>query len=109
MDEQHLYAAMRYVENNPVRAKMVMHAEDYTWSSARAHVVGTYDEVLSGREREVLSMQDWRSFLREADDADILDQLRKHSQTGRPLGNDAFLDNVEYLTRRVLRKNKPGP
>lgn len=33
-----LSTVMAYVENNPVRARMVSEAEDYLWSSARAHL-----------------------------------------------------------------------
>src|SRR4051794_15803990 len=40
MDEAHLMAAVRYVELNPVKAKLVRRAEDWPWSSARAHVAG---------------------------------------------------------------------
>ena len=34
LDERHLYAGMRYVENNPVRARIVKKADEYRWSSA---------------------------------------------------------------------------
>ena len=37
MDEGHYWAAIRYVERNPIRAGMVRRAEDYRWSSARVH------------------------------------------------------------------------
>ena len=39
MDEAYLYAAVRYVESNPVKAGIVIKAEDYPWSSARARVL----------------------------------------------------------------------
>jgi hypothetical protein len=35
LDEKHLYAAVRYVENNPVKAGVVKKAEDYACSSGR--------------------------------------------------------------------------
>ena len=38
MDDTYLLRALRYVENNPVRARIVKRAEDHPWSSARAHV-----------------------------------------------------------------------
>jgi putative transposase len=47
LDERHLYAAIRYVETNPVRARIVKNAEDYRWSSACAHVRGKKDKVLA--------------------------------------------------------------
>ena len=47
MDEIYLVRTLRYVENNPVRAGMVERAWDYLWSSARHHVKGVEDAVLS--------------------------------------------------------------
>ena len=109
MDEAHLYAAVRYVERNPVRAKMVVRAEDYQWSSAQAHVFEREDTCLSGDERVVLAIDDWKAYLRDEDDKAYLRAFRKSSRTGRPLGNDSFIDKLEALTGRVLRKQKPGP
>ena len=37
LDEPYLWAALRYVERNPVRARIVRKAENYMWSSAAAH------------------------------------------------------------------------
>ena len=37
LDEVYVWAAVRYVERNPVRAKMVRKAENYPWSSAAGH------------------------------------------------------------------------
>ena len=45
MDEDHLIAAIRYVALNPVRAKLVVQAEDWPWSSARAHLAGLDDAL----------------------------------------------------------------
>jgi putative transposase len=36
--ERYLMACLRYVDLNPVRARLVKHAQDYAWSSYRAHV-----------------------------------------------------------------------
>jgi len=44
--DKYLWAVARYIEQNPVRAKMVERAEDYSYSSARAHVNGSEDAVL---------------------------------------------------------------
>jgi putative transposase len=37
------------------------------------------------------------------------DSLRIHSKTGRPLGNEDFLDTVEKITGRKVKPKKPGP
>lgn len=47
MDEDHLVAAIRYVSLNPVRARLVERAEDWPWSSVRAHLNGRDDGVVT--------------------------------------------------------------
>jgi hypothetical protein len=38
LDDKHLYRAIRYIERNPVRAKIAKEAGKYEWSSARDHL-----------------------------------------------------------------------
>jgi hypothetical protein len=38
-NHNHVYAAVSYIKNNPVRAKIVENAIDYQWSSAKSHVL----------------------------------------------------------------------
>jgi len=38
MYERYLLVAARYIELNPVRARLVTDPIAYTWSSARAHI-----------------------------------------------------------------------
>ncbi len=47
MDEDHLMAAARYVALNPVRARLVARADDWRWSSARAHLQGRDDGLVT--------------------------------------------------------------
>jgi putative transposase len=107
LDEPHLLAAVRYVERNPVTAGLVERAEDYPWSSARAHVWGLPDPVLT---RHVLTerITDWATFLRSAEDDPLGQRLHQHASIGRPLGSRAFLEHLEQLTGRRLRRGRPG-
>ncbi len=47
LDDDYLWAALRYVERNPVRAKMVRKAENYHWSSAGGHCGLRPDSLLT--------------------------------------------------------------
>lgn len=49
MDEDHLAAAVRYVSLNPVRAGLAKRAEDWEWSSVRAHLAGQDDRLVKVR------------------------------------------------------------
>jgi putative transposase len=111
LDDAHLWAAVRYVENNPVRAGMVKRAEDYPWSSAKAHCAGKHDPVLADGLPLVEAVEDWRAWLREPfEDEDArYDAIRRHTHTGRPCGAPAFLDHLERLTSRILHHKPRGP
>jgi len=45
LDEIHLLACARYIEMNPVRAKLVKDPTHWTWSSAFAHSNGGEDKL----------------------------------------------------------------
>jgi putative transposase len=108
LDEAYLYAAVRYVERNPVEAKLVRRAEAYLWSSARSHVHGFSDPVLS-RSFLTEEIRDWAVFLQEGGDGRFGQVASQHGSTGRPLGSDRFLAGLEQQTGRYLRRRRPGP
>jgi len=106
MDEIHLLQAVRYVELNPVRAKLCDRAQDWKWSSARAHVTGNDDQLV--KVKPLLErVNNWPAYLTDCSDFD--NELRKHTRTGRPIGERDFLLQIEALTGRRVRKKKPGP
>lgn len=110
LDERHLYAAIRYIENNPVRAKIAERPHEYKWSSAKAHVYGGNDSVLASDCYLVKEIKDWLSYLTERDDKTLIDNIRKNSKTGRPCGDETFIQKIEgVLGRRLnaLPKGRP--
>jgi REP-associated tyrosine transposase len=109
LDEPHFWSAIRYVECNPVRAGMVRWAEDYEWSSARAHCIGTIDSLLDPDWPGVHQVPNWSSWLRDDENPDVLSQNRSHSFTGRPCGDSNFIRIAERNTGRRLTRQKPGP
>ena len=108
MDEPYLVAAARYVELNPVRAKLVAEPATFRWSSASAHVNGLDDMLVKVRPLLKL-VADWRAFLEGGRKENEIRELRRHERTGRPLGSDTFLRQVEGQVGRVLHRLKPGP
>ena len=109
MDDQYLYAAVRYVEKNPVKAKLVERAEHYAWSSAKAHVKRSEDPLLS-RFYLVDEIKDWSSYLLEDERKSMSyeKQIQVHLRTGRPLGTEGFIQKIEEVTQRGLYKKKAG-
>jgi putative transposase len=108
LDEPYLLTAARYIELNPVRAGLVKTASRYRWSSAAAHVRGR-DDVLV-RVAPLLEMNpNWRTSLARVIRKEDVALLRAHERTGRPLGEESFLETLEQDLGRTLRRQKPGP
>lgn len=105
LDGRGVRLALKYVELNPVRARLCRRAWRYAWSSAAAH---TDAKARS----ELLNLVWWYARFsapawREELSADLTDEdvarLRVRTRTGRPLGSDAFLSKLETLLGRRLR------
>jgi putative transposase len=107
MDEQHLAAAARYVALNPVRAQLVGRAEEWEWSSARAHLSGR-DDALVTVAPLIERLGDFGAFLGGEEDQQATRALRRGESTGRPAGNNDWLLELERSTGRALLPRKPG-
>lgn len=108
MDERHLDATVRYVELNPVVAGLCEAASKWRWSSVHAHLAGVDDELVSA-EPMLERFPDWPGYLNEAQSSETLENVRRHTRTGRPLGDGSFIEKLEGLTGRSLKPQKPGP
>jgi putative transposase len=107
MDEGHLIAAVRYVGLNPVRARLVAHAENWPWPSARAHPAGENDALVNVK--PVLArIADFAGLPGEAGDAGFA-AIRNAETTGRQLGDHDFIAGPERLPGRTLARRAPGP
>ncbi|MDY6825099.1 MAG: transposase [Thermodesulfobacteriota bacterium] len=108
MDERYLIACVRYIENNPVRARIATFPEKWPWSSALAHMVGKNDKLVNVEPVLSIISGDWRQFLAGAFSNEELEDIRKHSRTSRPLGSSAFVAELEHKLGRKLKPQKPG-
>jgi putative transposase len=107
LDRSHCLAAVRYVERNPVRAGLVRRAEAYPYSSAAAHVRNE-DDLLVKVAPMLAMAPNWREYLSDPTDDELLDAFRRHQRTGRPLGDARFLRRLERQTGRRLLPARPG-
>ena len=106
LDDDHYWRAMAYVEQNPVRARMVRCPWRYAWSSAAAHCgqgpdrFGLLELAAWGKS---LVAGGWRNTLAELVPRETVSALRLSTHRGRPLGSDGFLSKIESLLGRRLR------
>jgi putative transposase len=107
MDDGHVVSAVRYVALNPVRARLVSRAEDWPWSSVRAHLEARDDGLVNVR--PVLDrVTDFAVLTGDrAEDAGFA-RLRAAEQTGRPLGSADFIAGLERILGRPIARRAPG-
>lgn len=113
--DAHLLSCMRYIELNPVRARMCAEAGDYPWSSYRGHAGGAADPLLSDHplylalEGEAASRAEtYRSLFREALPGAFIEDLRNATNGGWALGSEGFKEKVAAMARRRAVPFAPG-
>jgi putative transposase len=115
--ERYFLSCCRYIELNPVRARMVRHPREYRLSSYRAHARGAADTLATGRdiydrlgrtqaERQI----GYRAVFRDALDPGFIDELRAANNGGWALGDARFKREIASAPgRRVapLPRGRP--
>lgn len=104
----YLWTVARYIERNPVKAGICEVAEAYLWSSARAHVLGQTDSLLSPESwLDEDERNSYAAFLGFQDnDADIA--IRQATRSGRLFGSKEFADLLETQTNQPLKPRRAG-
>lgn len=110
LDRPHLWEALRYTELNPVRAGMVTAPADWGWSSAAAHCGAAAAEGWLAMEEWAVDWNacGWRQYLEAGTEESQMAAVRACTHTGRPLGSDEFVRELERRTNRPLAPRKGG-
>jgi putative transposase len=111
MDERYLIACARYIERNPVRAKMVRMPCDYKWSSARMHCGMDGQDIFGVKglfNYADYPQKDWKKFIEEPDNIGEIKNIRDQTRRGRPLGENIFIKKLEKNLGRFLMLRPRG-
>ncbi len=105
LGKQHFWRALRYIEQNPVRAGVVRLPWEYKWSSAAAHVDGKDNFGLLNLPwwQSAAGRIDWRQALGLQQDEKQIREIRMSTTVGRPLAGDAFMSKLETTIGKRLR------
>jgi len=95
--DEHFLAVARYVERNPLRAKLVERAEEWRWSSLWRRSQGDPQHVAFLSEWPVVRPRNWVARTNRPETATELEVLRCSVQRGRPFGNETW---VQRMTKR---------
>ncbi len=107
LDDEHLYRAIRYVENNPVRAKITKEAWEYKWSSAADHLGERPNQLINLTKYNTVDEKEWKEYLKETD-PDMDKEIRLKTERGLVIGTDKFIKKLEGALNRSLQCLKQG-
>jgi putative transposase len=108
LESDHLWRALAYVDQNPLRAGMVAAAADYRWSSAAAHLTGVDENGILDLDwlRQESRSADWPGVV-GADDPDVNSTLRRCTYAGRPFGSESFVGEMSQRFGRCWTRGRP--
>jgi putative transposase len=113
--ERYLLACYRYIELNPVRARMVRHPSEYRWSSFHANSLGEPDTLVSPHSlyRALGTTEESRRFayrdLCESQlDPGAIRDIRTATRFSMPVGDHRFKAQVEAALGRSIGQCKLG-
>lgn len=110
MDDAYTWAAIRYVERNPVVAGIVQQAEDYRWSSAAARCGLVENKLLVSNYRLKIGVKptEWSAWLSQVENPEKISLLEKHVEKGLPCGGERFIKKLEKRVGKSLRYKPQG-
>ncbi len=92
-----------------MRAGIVNKLQDYHWSSARIHILGTEDPLVELRDlKEFGEINKYRSYIANTETEKDIGIIRKMTRKGLPIGNFEFQQVIESRTNRKLIPRKVG-
>ena len=100
-DDDHLLSVLRYIEANPVRAKLVERAGAYRWSSFARHGEGRSDPVLDAvvpyealATYPAVRQRRWSAYVHQTTEDAELATIRRSNATGLPYGSSTWVDQL---------------
>ncbi|MFO8052833.1 MAG: transposase [Candidatus Omnitrophota bacterium] len=111
MDELYALACARYIERNPVRAKLAKKPYFYEFSSAKVHCgMERFDDLGVNMLFEYIDeeQKNWINFIEEEDRGDQIKEIRKKTRSGRPIGSIGFIEKMEKKLGKSLRMKPKG-
>lgn len=112
---RYLLTCYRYIELNPVRARMAASPTDYPWSSYRYHAEGCVNEVIQDHRlylelgaTQIERQLAYRELFRHQLDDKELAEIRTSVNGGLVLGEERFKDEIEGVVARRVRPGRGG-
>lgn len=93
-EDRHFLSVLKYIERNPVRAKLITKAEEWRWGSAWRRIHGTLKEKKLLADIPVELPKDYRVWVNTPESSELLDALRTSVNKGAPYGSEGWVEKT---------------
>lgn len=114
-DEHYALTCYRYIELNPVRAKMVAHPQGYPWSSYAINGSGNVSDLITPHPSYISlgsnrteRLESYRQFLGQGIEERVLEEIRDATNGNFVLGDDRFRAEMEQVLQRRVSPGRSG-
>jgi len=106
--ENYLLTVVRYIEQNPVRAKIVGKAVDYEWSSAQAIICGRKSFLASICDKYGIDRREYLKLIDEDLEESSVYAIGAFTKSGRSIASDEFYQKLKMVIDLGLRLGARG-
>jgi len=104
--DEYFFECGRYIERNPMKAKLVKYPWDYQWSSCKLYSLGISDSMttinpgynfFSDKKDAKAKESEYRAWLLEKED-------ERFANMDKPVGDEDFIKNLLEINSRLIAK-----
>ena len=97
--DRYVLTVLKYIERNPVRARLVTTPESWKWGSAFRRINGTKASRALLAPSPVPLPHKYRQWINDTEHTEELELIRNSVNSGAPYGSDMWRDELDELLR----------
>lgn len=109
VDPEYEWVVARYIENNPLRARMIKRVEDYEYSSAKTNLLGVNSDIIT---KDIIQTRKkaYREFFYDSDSTtkEHVNKIAEIIQQEKALGSAKFINWLEEKLKVCFKVKKRG-
>lgn len=106
--EKYLVQLIRYIEQNPLRAKMIKRAQDWEWSSLYVREKGEINQKKILDSLPVKLPANYIKTINEMYNEDVLESIRFSVLKGKPFGSEKWTHDMIEIYKLGSSLRQPG-
>ena len=107
-NDEYLLTVIKYIERNPVRAKIVAKVEEWKWGSGYRRLEGSPKERLLLSAPPIDLPAKYRQWVNESDKEEVLNAVRESVNKGKPFGTMKWAEQMIERFKLELTTRAPG-